>query len=134
MVSNFTKKWLILGLWGLLVAELDVCRMRDYHHCDFFDQISLIIIWKNSAHYPLKLKVLELRFQRWKKIIFEITINFQTLFDGNWPNCISGGIISPIHTFVNIPALILKNTLRFLIRAGILTKVWIWDIFCRISS
>ena len=31
--------------------------------------------------------------------------------------------ISPIHTFVNIPALLLKNTLRFLIRAGILTKV-----------
>ena len=32
-------------------------------------------------------------------------------------------IISPIHTFVNIPALLLKNTLRFLITAGILTKV-----------
>jgi hypothetical protein len=31
--------------------------------------------------------------------------------------------ISPIHTFVNIPALVLKNTLRFLIRAGIFTKV-----------
>jgi hypothetical protein len=31
--------------------------------------------------------------------------------------------ISPIHTFVNIPALLLKNTLRFLIRAGIFTKV-----------
>ena len=31
--------------------------------------------------------------------------------------------ISPFHTFVNIPALLLKNTLRFLIRAGILTKV-----------
>ena len=30
--------------------------------------------------------------------------------------------ISPIHTFVNIPALLLKNTLRFLIRAGIFTK------------
>jgi hypothetical protein len=36
--------------------------------------------------------------------------------------------ISPIHTFVNIPALLLKNTLRFLMRAGILTKVWIGDI------
>ena len=36
--------------------------------------------------------------------------------------------ISPIHTIVNIPALLLKNTLRFLIRAGILTKVWIGDI------
>jgi hypothetical protein len=36
--------------------------------------------------------------------------------------------ISLIHTFVNIPALLLKNTLRFLIRAGILTKVWIGDI------
>ena len=31
--------------------------------------------------------------------------------------------ISHIHTFVNIPALLLKNTLRFLMRAGILTKV-----------
>jgi hypothetical protein len=31
--------------------------------------------------------------------------------------------ISLIHTFVNNPALLLKNTLRFLIRAGILTKV-----------
>ena len=37
--------------------------------------------------------------------------------------------ISPIHTFVNIPVLLLKNTLRFLIRAGILTKVWIGDMF-----
>ena len=36
--------------------------------------------------------------------------------------------ISPIHTFVNIPALLLKNKLRFLIRAGIFTKVWIGDI------
>jgi hypothetical protein len=36
--------------------------------------------------------------------------------------------ISPIHTFVNIPALLLKNTLRFLIKAGIFTKVWIGDI------
>ena len=35
---------------------------------------------------------------------------------------------SLIHTFVNIPALLFKNTLRFLIRAGILTKVWIGDI------
>ena len=31
--------------------------------------------------------------------------------------------ISLIHTFVNIPALLLKNTLRFLIWVGILTKV-----------
>jgi hypothetical protein len=36
---------------------------------------------------------------------------------------IETGYISPIHTFVNIPALLLKNTLRVLIRAGILTKV-----------
>ena len=36
--------------------------------------------------------------------------------------------VSPIHTFVNIPALLLKNTLRFLIRDGIFTKVWIRDI------
>jgi hypothetical protein len=34
-------------------------------------------------------------------------------------------LISLIHHFVDIPALLLKNTLRFLIRAGILTKVWI---------
>jgi hypothetical protein len=32
-------------------------------------------------------------------------------------------LISPIHTFVNIPALLLKNTPRSLIRAGILTNV-----------
>jgi hypothetical protein len=32
--------------------------------------------------------------------------------------------ISLYHTFVNIPALLLKNTLLLLIRAGILTKVW----------
>ena len=32
-------------------------------------------------------------------------------------------LISLIHTFVNLPALLLKNTLRFLIRAGRLTKV-----------
>ena len=32
-------------------------------------------------------------------------------------------IISPIHTFVYIPAQLLENTLRFLIRAGIFTKV-----------
>ena len=38
------------------------------------------------------------------------------------------GSISPIHTFVNIPALLIKNTLRYLIRAGIFTKVWIGDI------
>jgi hypothetical protein len=31
--------------------------------------------------------------------------------------------ISHIHTFINIPALLLKNTLRYLMRAGILTKV-----------
>jgi hypothetical protein len=31
--------------------------------------------------------------------------------------------ISPIHTFMNIPAILLKNTQRFLIRAGIFTKV-----------
>ena len=36
--------------------------------------------------------------------------------------------ISPIHTFVNIPAPLLKNTLRFLIRAGSSTKVWIGDM------
>ena len=36
--------------------------------------------------------------------------------------------ISPIHTFANIPALLLKNTLRFLMRARIFTKVWIRDI------
>jgi hypothetical protein len=39
-----------------------------------------------------------------------------------------GSSISPIYTFVYIPALLLKNTLRFLIRAGIFTKVWIGDI------
>ena len=38
--------------------------------------------------------------------------------------------ISPIHTFVNILALLIKNTLRFLIRAGIFTKVWIGDMYC----
>ena len=32
-------------------------------------------------------------------------------------------IISPLHTFMNIPALQLKNTLCFLIMAGIFTKV-----------
>ena len=36
---------------------------------------------------------------------------------------LTNSTISLIHTFVNIPALLLKNTLRFLIRAGILTKV-----------
>jgi hypothetical protein len=41
--------------------------------------------------------------------------------------------LSPIHTFVNIPALLLKNTLRFLIRAGILTKVWIGDISLNVA-
>ena len=34
-----------------------------------------------------------------------------------WPD------ISPIHTCVNIPAIQLKNTLLFLIRAGIFTKM-----------
>ena len=42
-------------------------------------------------------------------------------------------LISLIHTFVNLPALLLKNTLRFLIRAGRLTKVWIGDIISLIS-
>jgi hypothetical protein len=32
--------------------------------------------------------------------------------------------ISPNHTFVPIPALLVKNTLRLLIRAGIDTTVW----------
>ena len=36
--------------------------------------------------------------------------------------------ISTTYTFVNIPALLLKNKLRYLIRAGIFTKVWIGDI------
>jgi predicted DNA-binding transcriptional regulator len=39
--------------------------------------------------------------------------------------------ISHIHTFVNIPALLFKNTLLFLIRAGIFTKVWIGYIVLR---
>ena len=37
--------------------------------------------------------------------------------------------ISPIHTFVNISSLLLKNTLRFLISAEIFTKVCIGDIY-----
>jgi hypothetical protein len=41
--------------------------------------------------------------------------------------------ISSIHTFVNIPVLLLKNTLCFLIRAGILTKVWIGAIRLNIT-
>jgi hypothetical protein len=36
--------------------------------------------------------------------------------------------ISPIHTFVNIPALIRKLSVFLSSRAGILTKVWIGDI------
>jgi hypothetical protein len=36
--------------------------------------------------------------------------------------------ISPIHTFVNIPALIRKRSVFLSSRAGILTKVWIGDI------
>ena len=32
--------------------------------------------------------------------------------------------ISPIHTFVNIPALLLKNTLRFLIRPNSVSYVF----------
>ena len=36
--------------------------------------------------------------------------------------------ISPIHTFVNIPALIRKRSVFLNSRAGILTKVWIRDL------
>jgi hypothetical protein len=42
--------------------------------------------------------------------------------------------ISPIYTFVNIPALLLKNTLRFLIRARIFTKVGIRDMCSEIKT
>ena len=66
--------------------------------------------------------VLQIHFEalNWNIILkrkFEILI-FQT-----FPQT----LISPIRLFVNIPALLLKNTLRFLIRAGIFTKVWIGD-------
>ena len=36
--------------------------------------------------------------------------------------------ISPIHTFVNIPALIRKRSVFLSSKAGILTKVWIRDM------
>ena len=38
-------------------------------------------------------------------------------------NVVACSVISPIHTFVNIPVLLLINILRFLIRAGIFTNV-----------
>ena len=40
--------------------------------------------------------------------------------------------IVPIHTFVNIPALIRKRSMFLSGRAGILTKVWIGDILRRL--
>ena len=42
-------------------------------------------------------------------------------------------IISPIHTFVNTPALIRKRSMFLRSRAGILTKVWIRDIILKLE-
>ena len=63
-------------------------------------------------------------------IIYSISVWF-FLVSGNWLIRWSRNnhLWAPIHTFVNIPALLLKNTLRFLIRAGIFTNVWIGVIF-----
>ena len=52
------------------------------------------------------------------KMVFRLYCDSATVTEIN-----SDSAISLYHTFVNIPALLLKNTLRLLIRAGIFTKV-----------
>ena len=64
---------------GLLVAKLDVCGMRDYHHRDLFGRICLINNWKNSAQYPLKVNISENSRQKYIEknfnLFFQITNN-----------------------------------------------------------
>ena len=74
---------------------------------------------KIELNTPYKL-LAEKSFDRFKQITMSRKVSTRSSF--------CSFIISPIHNFVNIPALLLKNTLRFPIRARILTKVWIRDL------